>query len=38
VQVLPDGKFVRCHILLQQAACRRNRRHAILTNATRFGG
>jgi hypothetical protein len=44
VQGLPDGKFVRCHVLLQQVAYRRCRRDAVikeplsLTNATRFGG
>ena len=30
VQGLPDGKFVRCHVLLQPAAYRRFRRYAVI--------
>jgi hypothetical protein len=30
IQGLPNGKFVRCHVLLQQAACRRLQRHAVI--------
>jgi hypothetical protein len=31
VQGLPNGKFVRCHVLLQQMACRRDRQHATIS-------
>ncbi len=33
VQGLPNGKFMRSHVLLQQAECRRLRRHSASLNS-----
>jgi len=33
VQGLPNGKFMRSHVLLQQAECRRLRRHSAPLNS-----
>jgi hypothetical protein len=38
VQSLPNRKFMRRHVPLQNAECRRLRRHSALLNAIRFGG
>src|SRR5260370_13742444 len=38
VQGLPNGKFMRSHVLLQQAECRRLRRHSAPFSSTRLEG
>lgn len=38
VQGLSNSKFMRCHVLLQQAESRQRRRHTTLLNTIRFGG
>jgi hypothetical protein len=38
VQSLPNGKFMRSHVLLQQAECRRLRRHSMPFSSTRLEG